>query len=86
MLLADLPEHEFRAGIGEAENLCHRGTKPAEDRLPDGHAEHKDREEELQADTPRDDPPADRAPVTRERDTDAQDQNETEDSCESGAE
>src|SRR6185369_14119114 len=57
-------------------------AEPAEDRLPDRHAEHEDREYQLQADPPRDHAAADRAPVPRERNADAEDEDDPEDSRE----
>src|SRR5437879_5630844 len=76
VLLADLPEHELRADVGEAQDLLHHVSQGAEQRLTQGHAQHEDREGELQPHSPGHDAPADRAAVARQGNADSQDQND----------
>src|SRR2546422_11170252 len=73
VLLADLAEHKLRAGIREAQDLRDDRAEPAENRLPERQPQHEDRERELQADAPRHDAPADRPPIARQGDADAED-------------
>src|SRR6266566_965651 len=86
VLFADLAEHKFRAGIGEAQDLRDYTAEPAEDRLPERYPEHKNRKRELEADAPRHDAPADRPPIARQGDADAEDEDQAEDSRETRAE
>src|SRR2546428_13965810 len=57
----------LRPDVGEPQDPRHDGAEGAEQRLAEGHAQHEDREGELQSDSPRDDAPADGAAVAGQR-------------------
>src|SRR5260370_34954856 len=82
MLLADLAEHERRAGIGKTQDRLGGLAQGADQTLTKRHQQHEDRERELQAYAPGYDPAPDGAAVARERDAEAEDHGEAEDAAE----
>ena len=74
--LPSSPKTNSRADVRVAQDAGDQVAQPAEERLARRDPQHEDGEQELQPEPPRDHPPADGAPVVRERDADREDERE----------
>ena len=80
--LPSSPNTNCGADVRVAQNAGDEIAQPAEQRLPGRNPQHEDREQQLEPQAPGDDPPADRAPVVRERHADGEDEYQADDARE----